>query len=349
MQTNYVQVLNKYTGMLRVFVLMLEPVPSDGRALIEIRFTNSSPRPATLDLLSTKPYRNALDERIDFQLFPDQPTITVGNEYISTPNYWVTADFPMNYDPCTCNAQSRLLIKVWILQSSTLTFKTTGTQEQVLELDKVGINNSQGGKHTLIKQGQLAVEAGVSGYKTAESGKEAINTILNKLGVPGLPSFVADGIIPGLGFVLGVTDFIIGLGKKKEEPPKPLVFKMNLESSGGINSDQPSQQNIVNNPGSYQAYTSTELEPIHYNNTMGVFNLLRKPKVLAGYGEVWDWIYCGEICWWYQRISATYSFQLSENIQFLLNPASGLKLSGEVEAAYIFEFEKKPIPYTFSN
>jgi hypothetical protein len=121
----YFILYNKYTSVLRVFILMVKPKDSDGRALIEIGFTNSSPKTATLDLLSGKPRRNALDERIDFPFSPDQPTITIGNEYVTTSNYWITADFPMNYDPCICNAQSRLFIKVWILQSSNLTFKTT--------------------------------------------------------------------------------------------------------------------------------------------------------------------------------------------------------------------------------
>lgn len=100
-QNPYLVLYNKYTGVIRVFVLVTHTSNSYQQATINLYFLQSNGgqpnyRSAIMEHLSKNSYMNAL-ENFDNQVAKSK----VSNVYYNNANtkFWLYADFPMAYDP----------------------------------------------------------------------------------------------------------------------------------------------------------------------------------------------------------------------------------------------------------
>lgn len=148
-----------------------------------------------------------------------------------------------------------------------------------------------------VKKAGNAVKAGKKGYKTfnffkSDTKKSADSSSSSKKsdmksGIDNLGSFLTDKI-PGLKYVpyaseaLFLIDFFVG-GSKDEGPQKvtfpPLAIQLEHSFIGSIRTDYPYIGKPIFTPGSsFNPGVDNDRYPI-YNEVLGVYTLLEKPKV----------------------------------------------------------------------
>jgi hypothetical protein len=150
--------------------------------------------------------------------------------------------------------------------------------------------------------------------------------------------------IPFVGDALGVITSFIGGGKASGGPQKvtfgPLATDAKIDMSGYISSSNAFVGLNFNMPGSTNI-PANDLYP-YYNETMGIMNVLERPKVeRLSYEEVdyeFDWDLDDDPTW-SREISAVYTqFELTEDILYAVNPAPGFDLSKlDILGAMFFE------------
>jgi hypothetical protein len=157
----YLVLYNKYTGILRVFVARGDSAPFNGVRLF-MSFTEFSP--AQTSLLSQTKGLTAIDQ------FSRDPIFDAVSEFNNDSQRWFYADFNMIYDPCTCLYESKLLIGVYLVNSSQISLEGTSNGELVNMNNNQGTVNNSGRVWTL---GNLAEGANKLGsfYKTLDSYK----------------------------------------------------------------------------------------------------------------------------------------------------------------------------------
>ena len=129
----YFVLYNKLSGILRVFVCITKTYQGYDKATIRLWYVRSSGlvRSAVLENHTANPSRSALDD-FDNQV----PEIVVSNSYANIVPYWLTADFNMNYDPCTCRNNSQLFMSADLVTDANLSFQINSTP--VTSLDNTG-------------------------------------------------------------------------------------------------------------------------------------------------------------------------------------------------------------------
>lgn len=234
---------------------------------------------------------------------------------------WNYADFPVNYDPCTCEGtvdrdgetidagDSELLLNVKIVDEAEITLE--GTSQGTLKVDKDPTQANGTDRwddfYGPVKKIDEAVQAGKKAYKTysgfrLDLTKEGKSQKV-KDGFDNIAGFLTDNvsalkIVPFVSEALAIVDFFVA-GGKKDETMKIGPMTMNLEHSftGDIRSSRPYIiDRAILTPGS-------EFNPLpiniaanrplgdsrypYYNEILGVYTLLEKPQVTMykGYAE----------------------------------------------------------------
>ncbi len=341
---------NRYEGVLRVLVWIRQGVAGYNSANLTLLFNdNEAYQSAALSLINTP--TTALDSWLrDIKMHTP-------NSYVNQEGagFWLFADYPIAYDPCTCNNSSTLQVLAELINVSTITLEMEGggTIEQILDT-----GNST---PSLSKIANEAIENGtkvsksLAGYVTT-AGKIHANYKLKIAKEDGtienyddlsdadkkkedkkftdnvtLPAWVK--AIPKIGFVLGVAEQLIGGGKTT--PPKPISFDANLKF------DITGTDETVHEYGGIDIYTpgsiwggNSDREPV-YNNIMGVFNILRTPEFEKAWGnETWSAGFPGG-----GGIGVEldqFRMRMTNDLEYVINPAAGLKLV-DIKAAIVVD------------
>ncbi|GAB3306920.1 hypothetical protein GCM10027511_18710 [Hymenobacter humi] len=104
---------NRYTSMLRVFTAVGDLQNSYQLAEIKLTFGN-----AALNKAATLNRQNALGVALEDTEVGTNPEFVGIARYLNGRSKWFVADFPMDYDPCICQFDSRLVVDVrWSRQS----------------------------------------------------------------------------------------------------------------------------------------------------------------------------------------------------------------------------------------
>ena len=329
----YVILYNKRTGMLRVFTAIGDLFSSFQFIEIKLKFNSSgaSHKSATLNRM----------EGIGTALL-DTPAGNT-NEFASIApflNYkskWFMADFPMEYDPCACQFDSKLEIRVNLISKAdvkeqsitTGTLVTTDTNNP--SATKTGSTFDQA--FAMGKKVYDGVSAGQKSYKSIDGWASAVKTKLDispnraikSAAIDALKaamknsSFLKAGLnsIPYVGFAVSAFDAFFGGGK--EEAPnqpvalQPMTIEMNTITTGTITAIAPYGNPTFNNPGTT---ITTALDYPYYNEAMGVFSLIKKPVVEYHVTPTNDGTTFGRIT----------DYHVVENLQYVINPASGLEV-----------------------
>lgn len=347
----YVILYNKRTGMLRVFTAIGDLFNSYQFAEIKLKFNGdgSTHKAATLNRM----------EGIGTALLDTPPGLS--GEFVSIATFlnyrakWFMADFPMEYDPCACQFDSKLGIEVNLIgqadvketSTTTGTLVTTNTNNPGATQTSSNFDRatSMGKKvYGSISAGQKtykSLDTWASGVKStlgitanATSKKNAIDALKNAMKSSG---FLKAGLnsLPYLGLAVSAFDALFAGGKEESGPQpvalQPMTIEMNTVTTGTITATSLYSNPSFNNPGT-RAIT-TALDYPYYNEAMGVFSLIKKPVVEITVAATRD----------ATVTTRRTRYHLAEDLQYVLNPASGLEVQ-DFQVALIQEGTKNPTP-----
>lgn len=357
----YLVLYNRFLGKLRVFVARGSIGYETNYSDISVALTGSN-KSSVLDLHHG--HLRALD-------MPFSPGELIGGaRVLNTPGKWSYADFPMIYDPCTCEyKENSLLITVNNVSVSTINLAGTiyGTlvsnngssvsarpESDALSwnnLTKYGTNyvKSYNAASKFIEDGKKIIEniQGI-GEENATAKKEALNRLGRALNEPeGFMQIFRGGLqaVPYATFILSMHD-MFAAGGTSAGPQKVTVMPMTLNASikltGEIKRKTIYTDITLATPGSITATTLNKNYP-YYNEILGVFNLLETPKVSreltyrspAGNPD-WEIDFYG------------FKYKLASPVKYVINPASGLEVQ-DVQAALVLRGKSITTSHTFDN
>jgi hypothetical protein len=152
--------------------------------------------------------------------------------------------------------------------------------------------------------------------------------------------------VPFLASAWSVVDFFIGGGKKEPEKPQkvevqPMAIRTATKLEGNITAEHTYKVITLFTPGAKDNATRTpeECYPL-YNQVLGVFNLLKTPKVKAYYKDETEQIDRIDANTYLYKSTATRYYQLEEDVKYVVNPAAGFDMNNiEILASLIFEYD----------
>ncbi len=370
----YVIFYNKYTGKIRAFFLITqlfsETLNNDVAhgGLIKIHFAdpNKSPFEAYQSNLLTS-YSSPL---LPLDRFKRDISLSTTNEFRNILPYWLYADFPVVYDPCTCSNSGTLTIETNLINSGKVDININSVPYASTVADGK-VNRS-----TDFLQGFTDFSGKVEGgFKAAATASEALGKInegikkqtkfdiKTKLGneLPDISKTLNTvgswaSLIPEAGTaikaVTSILDFFTGGGSSNVGPSAVMIMN-DFKATGDITSISGKNVATFPLPGSDQSKKAVSGRPI-YNNTLGVFNLLYTPKVKVKEwredSDTFLWSCCNfeifGICFspnknYHRQSKQRLYFSLTSdpnNLKFAINPALNIDLSkSDIRAAFVIE------------
>lgn len=344
----YIIMYNKYSSILRIFYARGSSAPFTS-ALITLKFADGSP--AQSSLLDLADGLIPLDS-----IFQKNKIFQSPSEFDNRLNQWFYADFPMQYDPCTCYYTSRLTILVDLINQANVDISGTANGKLL------AVNNNTGQVNQADKTFSFSdvISAAKKANKTFKDinkfkadQEKAIDTMLkNNSGVAADKKqnltllqialkgsgFLKAGLAaaPYIEAAVSLLDFFIG-GGKKTEPTGPQEVKlsptsidMTIKLNGTITATNRYGSAIFFNPGSNIFGYGDEDYP-YYNEIMGIFNLLETPRInmlrtTQRLGSTRDEMYT----------NTSIDYRIQNPIKYVLNPAARLAIQ-DAQVALVVE------------
>jgi hypothetical protein len=346
----YIIMYNKYSATLRVFVAR-NTFSSFTNAQISLSMTpqnaaNGISESTLLDLSEGL-------IPLDVPFIPGK-RFNGASAFDNNENKWFFADFPMQYDPCTCYYTSQLTVDIRLITNSSINLQgsSTGTiaaisnTQNTLQQDKKTFSFGD-----LLAGGKKAVEIykSISSFKdeqlkgldsahkntpttgTANAAKNGLNLLQQILKGS---NFLKSGLqaVPYIGAAVSLINFFTGGGKKATGPQEvqltPMSINFTTKLSGSIATNYPYGTPLFWNPGA-KIQTLFSDYP-YYNEIMGVFNLFETPEMKYWRGSrvklsnaSGDW-------------EQLYEFRLTKPIKYVLNPAARLAIQ-DAQVALVIE------------
>lgn len=294
---------NKHTGIIRAFVMLTERATSLANgATMQLKFGDNG-KSALLSHAYTiaPPVGN----------FEPKTVMTMPNYYINESEFWLYADFPVTFDPCTCAYPSQLVLEVKLASQSIVNLEgtITGTVKEVLA-DNADVGFASYGFD--LKTLENIVSRGQTGYKAYEDAKNAStdvlewlkkNKILNlskkkrelvtttclPLNCKGITSVVQEvaevatglstaGIISeAVGVIGGILGFVND-GGSAQGAPVAFAIDEKITLTGTIVLTGAVASKSIYTPGSSGSQTAVN-QKAYYNNILGVVGLLKTPEL----------------------------------------------------------------------
>jgi hypothetical protein len=365
----YVLFYNKFTSKIRAFFPVvqlyseLSQTEKDQGAIVKISFLNDETNYQSNLLSSYSAPLMPLDK------FRRDLNIITPNVFANTTPYWLYADFPVAYDPCTCsnNNFTKITIETRLFDKASVDITINSLEYQSpIRQDKV-----DGSTDFLQSFSAFAgnVEGGLKAVTSAGDGLEKINDVIAKQTKVNIKSKLTGqfgqlsndvnsfgnwlSIIPFAGTVVNsltsLFDSFSG-GGSSTKGPTPVMIMNDFKASGKIERNIPKNSATIYLPGSDQSNRDQSLKPV-YNNILGVFNFLYTPEVLFNYSTNSQTSTIEDVC--YENSSQRFishsvtttstptQLLLSNdprNLKFAINPALNIDLSkSDIRCAYIVE------------
>lgn len=331
----YFILYNKFTGVLRILLKTCRSADYNGMK-ISIRFDATTLyQSALLDLTSGT---RALDST-----HTKNPVGQSASVFVNDRTKWFYADFPMNYDPCTCKYKSKLNIISQLIQNSTINLQgsITGTITSIAN-GQGSVNNS--GSYSFkdfvndadkFKKGYGSVDNFITETKnvvtTIPNSASTLTALTNLQNSLKDNQFLKTGLaaVPWLKAAVGILDFFSGGGKTSPQTVQimPMAVNLSIRLNGTMQTSNQYHNITFTNPGSLDAQNDPDIYPF-YNESLGVFNLLNTPKfLLRQQRALIPNLPPSQGLW-------TLQFKLKEAFKYIINPASGLQLQ-DAQVAYV--------------
>ncbi len=364
----YVIFYNKYTGIIRSFFLVTQ--------LFSETLNNDSNKGGTITLSFYN--RNSLYQSnlltsystplLPLDQFKRDLNIVTANKFNNYLPYWLYADFPVIYDPCTCGNKGEIHIETKLINSGAVDIRinslpyqspiqsnAVNTNQDYLQSFSIFSEKVEGGLKATRTFGEatfklteaIAKQTNPSISDKLKSDLEEVKNAANSIEswVNLIP--VAGGVVNS---IISLLDFFMG-GGKSSSGPAPVMIMNDFSATGTISSASEKNNVIMPLPGSDQTGVSPAAKPV-YNNTLGVFNLLYTPEVIMNYSSTTETSVVNEqICAenssqrfiYHSELLTATPIQLlmsskSGNLKFALNPALNVDLSkSDIRCAYLLE------------
>jgi Secretion system C-terminal sorting domain len=369
----YIVLYNRLEGMIRVFCY----VPSGfdysyNAARIDIKFVKNSSVPKFYKngmlAFANMPARGL--DKFDKNIVSSAPTFVN-----SDGNFWLYADFPISYDPCTCNYLTNIFITPFLMKMT----KIEETQESIVAAGTgATVNNGSGILpilNEIIPQIDAVEKKGAAISKSLTTGLNFVEKLLPKTKVIETKNFfteddnpeLAESMVsrsvksntvkfpawakelPKIGYVIGLIELFTG-GGKSQPTPSIAQSRQRFKISGTQTTDFPLTPIDLYVPGSaWPRNSGNILAAPYYDNTLGVFALVETPRIVykaksqqkTGVG----YSYTNTSG---QNVStSTYNFvgwdfKLQDDIKYAINPASGYNQTPvDIKASLIFNVKAK--------
>jgi len=322
----HVILYNKYQGILRVFVAVGRQFGGYQHAEIRLIFsTAGTHKSAALNRQS------ALGVALEDTEPGTATEFSSIARYLNDGSKWFVGDFPIDYDPCTCQFDSRLRLEVNLISEMKvdLTGDTNGTIVTTANGSTTG-GFSDG--IPFIQKTNKPLKAAGTGYDNIDKlsskiiksgGNSAAAASLASAAKSG--SFLKDGLknLPWVGAAMGVLDFFVGGGQDSAPQPlalQPLSISMTTKTTGTITTNNLYATVPFNNPGNRLATAIPENTP-YYNEALGVFSLLKRPVVDVIEDEVVTGTTRDNMIF-----TSTQTYRLTQDLEYVINPASKMEV-----------------------
>lgn len=324
------------------------------------------------------------------QLKKENPQLEVVRDYPQTmfPNNsvdtkWMYADYYIQYDPCVCMYPSSMqlqvslidevLIETTAITNGEIVSKQGSSMSAVPDAGNhfVGLGDfAKGGLKVMKSAGSnVSGEVGLSAKDKLDKGEITLEQYSAALAAgTGLEDFV-NGLKdfgnflktakPYVSFALDMIDIISGGGSKGPTAVSimPMTMWSETKTNGKMTSIDPKPAVRFNTPGSLLSTTVNNPQQNnaipYYNHPLGVFNLVRTPKVQVMKeqkhincqedGQV-DWIAFPLLyqskCIFNWDDDIRHKIKLQDDIEYVLNPAAGLDVE-EIYAAVEVDYDGK--------
>jgi hypothetical protein len=354
---------NRYLGILRIFI----HVPYS---------ENFNRNTATIDVLFF--YPDGINNRYETALLAPVGRVLKGLDFfeknlVTTSLqrskekglFWLYADLPVAYDPCTCKNFTGIRVRPNFINVQKVDLKTSILTTNLMTGGNASNNFGSNISHALNAFNNTITDATKRGTQVAtsvETASKFLDTyILNQFkrrdssyliplnnGIDGffqidflsqlkVPKDVKDGL--GIfGAVFGLVEYFVTGGKTTATSASNINYRV----TGTITDSIPGQESILYLPGSnWQGQSSgnaVKFKPV-YNNAMGIFSLVETPKINFALGNL-------------NIPGANYPVQTvtfklnsvnqNEVIKYIINPASGLKaIPDDIKASLVVKIKKK--------
>ncbi|MDX1902995.1 MAG: T9SS type A sorting domain-containing protein [Thermonemataceae bacterium] len=349
---------NKNTAVMRVFFLVVEQTsstsidPNKG-AFINVEFLTESSPAYQSNMLTA-----SATPLLPLEQFRNKTNLVGTNRFEVQAGFWLYADFPMVYDPCTCLYSGRIFVSVTANQSESINMNINSVPAS----SPIKNGNTGGDLRSNFTKFGTVVEGGV---KTLSSVVEATQDLNKRWESAGLPSpnidisdfekFLSGAkklaeVIPGISgltnTVFTALDFFTGKSKKNGIGPNSVMVMNNFKAEGTISSKLPATSFRLAIPGSNTDVFTGNVVPA-YNNPLGIFNLLTAPKIRQStfktpfFGSSISTVSsaCPDFPTGDVSLSViTHTFELKSDIEFVINPALNVNYQlSDIRAAFIFE------------
>lgn len=348
----YVIIYNKYTGILRVFWAVGDRQGSYQFCSIELGFDannfNSASKTGLLNRVS------GIGVALEGTTHGTDEVLTAMKAFPNTFGAWFVADFPMEYDPCTCLKQSTVRLKVRLISQAqvALSSRSTGTFASIQggtgtgplgSSDRATLAGVVHGATTTVNGVTSAFNGPFDFASHALGGSDAaviqrFSQALNN------NQFLRQGFksLPYIGAALSVLDFFLGGGQDsgpQQVSMQPMSIDFTTTTSGTITYSNDWTGARFSTPGSQVRTQYLEDYP-NYNEVLGVANLLYSPQfdvVNSGYDRAYPDINYNEYGYSYYTGgggSISHLFHLKSDLKYVINPASGLRVK-EMQASLL--------------
>lgn len=315
---------NRFRSLVRVFAMAREATVGN-KVEFELSLNGGS---TPLVLNANRSYSEAIayPESVSQQIVSSVAPFVLGDR-------WHYADFPVDFDPCTCNRPSNLNFKMRTIQQSdiNLTATTTGT---ITPITQNGSARPKGNFMTSLNKAGSTISGATQLFKDIDSWGSANN-------IPAVNVFKdLDFLKTGLDFIpIAGTAFNVFsklfMGDGTQAGPQmvqvmPMAINTTTTTTGTLVSEIPFDSRTIKLPGSAGSVVNNESYP-YYNETLGLFTLLQKPIVGLTSEPRWclespstdfpppdnfEPYICGQ---WYHAY-------LTEPLQFAVNPAAQVRV-----------------------
>ena len=239
----------------------------------------------------------------------------------------------MDYDPCICQYDSRLIVSVNLINNMSVSLQgsTTGS----ITTANGSSSGSFSGGNQLVKNINGTINGAGTSYDNVtkltsklinESTSTDTKTAIQKFQTAAQGStFLQQGLqaLPYIGAAVGLLDFFVGGGEDSTPQPlalQPLAIDMSTSTTGTLISNSLYVTIPFNNPGNRSSSASTVIpeDKPYYNEAMGVLSLIQHPVVDMTSVNTSSGTLSNRVR---QQIQ---TFRLTQDLAYIINPASGL-------------------------
>ncbi|MFD2787209.1 hypothetical protein [Hymenobacter rubripertinctus] len=251
----YVVLYNRHSGMMRVFVAVGKLVQDYNYAEIKLVFNGTAQKKAgTLNRLEG--IGVALENTVPGR---DASVFSAVTRFTSQETKWFMADFPMDYDPCACQFDSKLVIEVNLISEANIKLEgiTTGTLLSVKKSDGTNYSSTDFDKGVSVAKkvngvlkksqttyktissytssvlGTLTTQGTKTSAQDANAKKNAFAQLMSALATN---SFLKNGLnsVPYIGAAVSILDSFIGGGKDESGPQAVSIQPMSINMTTSL-------------------------------------------------------------------------------------------------------------------